>query len=204
MATEAHTAARSIPSPKLESARDPAPFLKWVGGKGRLLTQLTPLLPEGVAKRRHVEPFVGGGALFFSRRPTRALLSDLNERLVTTYLAIRDELPGVIRHLEVLRRAHSDEAYYAVRERYNTKVRVAPTERAAMFIYLNKTCFNGLHRVNRRGHFNVPLGRYDNRHIQVILFQSPNHLCYQFIMSLFCLCSHNYIIDKNCYFSCIG
>src|SRR5690606_40767366 len=93
------------------------------------------------------------------------LLSDVNERLVTTYVAIRDDLPRVIRQLEALRRGHSDDAYYAVRECYNTSPRITPAERAAMFIYLNKTCFNGLHRVNRRGHFNVPLGRYENPRI---------------------------------------
>jgi DNA adenine methylase len=148
--------------PRRRAAREAAPFVKWVGGKGKLMAQLAPLLPEGVERRRHVEPFVGGGAMFFARRPRRALLSDVNERLVVTYMAIRDELEGVVRHLEGLGRDHSETSYYAVRDRYNTARRVAPAERAAMFIYLNKTCFNGLHRVNRRGHFNVPLGRYEN------------------------------------------
>jgi DNA adenine methylase len=158
-------AAARPPRATQDRAREAAPFVKWVGGKGRLLTQLEPLLPKGVEKRRHVEPFVGGGALFFARQPRRALLSDVNERLVTTYLAIRDELPSVIRNLEALRRAHSDASYYLVRERYNTASRISAAERAAMFIYLNKTCFNGLHRVNRRGHFNVPVGRYENPRI---------------------------------------
>jgi DNA adenine methylase len=147
------------------AAREASPFVKWVGGKGKLMAQLAPLLPDGVEKRRHVEPFVGGGAMFFARRPRRALLSDVNERLVITYVAIRDELPAVLGHLEALGRAHSETSYYAVRDRYNTARRISPPERAAMFIYLNKTCFNGLHRVNRRGHFNVPLGRYENPRI---------------------------------------
>ncbi|NLY95176.1 MAG: DNA adenine methylase [Myxococcales bacterium] len=164
MVTAAAPIAFEKPTPK-SRVREAAPFVKWVGGKGKLVSQLLPLMPGGVEKRRHVEPFVGGGALFFAMRPRRAVLSDVNERLVTTYLAIRDELPTVIRHLEALDRAHSDATYYEVRDRYNTASRVSSAERAAMFVYLNKTCFNGLHRVNRRGHFNVPLGRYENPRI---------------------------------------
>jgi len=139
--------------------------VKWVGGKGRILAQLVPLLPPGVELMRHVEPFVGGGALFFHRQPRRALLCDVNPALVGTYLAIRDDVEGVIGALEGLATAHDQAAYYAVRERYNLAPRVGRTERAAMFIYLNKTCFNGLHRVNRQGHFNVPAGRYKNPRI---------------------------------------
>src|SRR5512139_3158630 len=160
MATPSASAARARPvsRPLAAAARPrplerPSPFVKWVGGKGRILAQLVPLLPPGVELMRHVEPFVGGGALFFHRQPTRALLCDVNPALVGTYLAIRDEVEGVISALESLAEGHSEAAYYAVRERY------------AMFIYLNKTCFNGLHRVNRQGHFNVPAGRYKNPRI---------------------------------------
>jgi DNA adenine methylase len=109
---------------------------------------------------RHVEPFVGGGALFFSRRPRRALLTDINPALVSTYAAIRDDVDGVIGALRGLADCHSKESYYQVRERYNQRRRASTTKRAAMFIYLNKTCFNGLHRVNRKGEFNVPVGSY--------------------------------------------
>ena len=76
--------------------RAPSPFVKWVGGKGRLLTQLTPLLPPGVARMRHVEPFMGGGAMFFSRRPARAMLCDVNHALVETYRMVRDDVESVI------------------------------------------------------------------------------------------------------------
>jgi DNA adenine methylase len=109
---------------------------------------------------RHVEPFVGGGALFFSRQPKRALLTDINPALVGTYVAIRDDVSGVIEALRDLAARHSKERYYAVRERYNRGPRITTAKRAAMFIYLNKTCFNGLHRVNRKGEFNVPVGSY--------------------------------------------
>ncbi|MDD9947371.1 MAG: DNA adenine methylase [Myxococcales bacterium] len=138
----------------------PAPIVKWVGGKGRLLSQLRPLLPPAVDRMRHVEPFAGGAAMFFDRRPSRALLCDVNQDLIATYLAVRDELPSVITELQRLARDHSRERYYDVRSRYNT-AELTRSQRAAAFIYLNKTCFNGLHRVNRRGHFNVPVGRYE-------------------------------------------
>lgn len=166
---------KSVPSkgPSVASTRDTRnrlrderaqPFIKWVGGKGRILTQLEPLLPENVERMRHVEPFMGGAALFFALQPRRALLCDVNPHLVGTYVAIRDELPSVVRYLAKLKRRHSKEAFYATRTRYNTK-RLSPAERAATFIYLNKTCFNGLHRVNRKGEFNVPCGKYKNPRI---------------------------------------
>ena len=141
------------------------PFVKWVGGKGRLLSQLRPLLPQGVDFMRHVEPFLGGGALFFSRQPARALLSDVNLSLISTYQAIRDDVDRVIAELEILAASHNDVFYYKVRDRYNRAQHASPTSRAAMFVYLNKTCFHGLHRVNRKGEFNVPLGRYKNPRI---------------------------------------
>lgn len=156
--------ARAIPVPQRAPLRAPAPFIKWVGGKGKLLDQLLPLLPPGAELMRHVEPFAGGGAMFFARRPGRAMLCDVNRALVDTYLAVRDEVEAVIDALGPLARAHGGETYYRVRERYNTK-KGTRAERAAMFVYLNKTCFNGLHRVNRKGEFNVPEGRYKNPRI---------------------------------------
>jgi DNA adenine methylase len=146
-----------LPQP---AQREAAPIVKWVGGKSRLMSQLSPLLPPGVALMRHVEPFVGGGAMFFARRPTRALLCDVNPTLITTYEAVRNDPEQLIEQLEQLAREHDARAYYRIRERYNRARKVTPTERAAMFIYLNKTCFNGLHRVNQTGEFNVPIGRY--------------------------------------------
>ncbi|HJL17315.1 MAG TPA: DNA adenine methylase [Sandaracinaceae bacterium LLY-WYZ-13_1] len=144
----------------------PSPFIKWVGGKGRLLGQLLPLLPPGADRMRHVEPFAGGAAMFFARRPERALLCDVNAELVHTYRMVRDEVDAVIGHLAPLSARHDRAHYYRVRERYNaTRTRARGPERAAMFIYLNKTCFNGLHRVNRKGEFNVPAGRYKNPRI---------------------------------------
>jgi DNA adenine methylase len=145
------------------AAPAPGPIVKWAGGKSRLLGQLEPLLPHGVALMRHVEPFAGGAALFFAQRPERALLCDINPALIATYQAVRDRVDDVIEHLSRLSREHElapARAYYRLRERYNRARKLAPAERAALFVYLNKTCFNGLHRVNMRGEFNVPLGRY--------------------------------------------
>jgi DNA adenine methylase len=130
------------------------------------LPQLTPLLPPGVELMRHVEPFAGGAAMFFARVPARALLCDVNPSLIGTYEAVRDRLPDVTAQLERLAADHADEqSYYRVRERYNQARTMTREERAACFIYLNKTCFNGLHRVNRRGEFNVPKGRYSRPRI---------------------------------------
>jgi len=139
--------------------------VKWVGGKSRILSQLLPLLPQGAELMRHVEPFVGGGAMFFARQPERALLCDKNAQLCATYEAVRDNVEDVIEQLRALAKGHNEERYYQLRHRYNHAKRVSQSERAALFIYLNKTCFNGLHRVNRRGEFNVPAGRYTNPRI---------------------------------------
>ena len=98
--------------------------------------------------------------MFFHLRPQRALLGDVNPALIATYQQVRDNVESVISHLERLAREHSSETYYRVRDIYNSAKNLAAAHRAALFIYLNKTCFNGLHRVNRKGHFNVPVGRY--------------------------------------------
>ncbi|MET0341008.1 MAG: DNA adenine methylase [Polyangiales bacterium] len=156
-------AALKLPTRSVRAARargDASPFIKWVGGKGKLLTQLETLLPRGVHLMRHVEPFLGGGALFFSRAPRRSLLCDVNRDLIETYVAVRDEVDSVLGELRQLARIHGEDSYYAARERYNRRGHDSRAERAALFIYLNKTCFNGLYRVNRSGHFNVPMGRY--------------------------------------------
>ena len=156
--------ARALAAPSQDASLPaPAPIVKWAGGKARLLSQLEPLLPNGVELMRHVEPFLGGGAMFFARRPERALLCDINPALIATYEAVRDQVDAVIEHLSRLSREHElspSRAYYRLRERYNRARKLPLAERGALFLYLNKTCFNGLHRVNLRGEFNVPLGRY--------------------------------------------
>jgi DNA adenine methylase len=133
-----------------------APFVKWVGGKTALLPELLKHVPARL--RRYHEPFVGGGALFFAVAPRRALLNDNNPELVHCYQQVRDDVYGVLDALarHVYERTH----FEAVRALEPARLRAA--ERAARFIFLNKTCFNGLWRVNRAGRFNVPFGRYKN------------------------------------------
>lgn len=146
--------------------RAPAhPFVKWAGGKGALVEEILARAPALTEVERYLEPFLGAGAVFFairSRAPSLpCLVSDSNPELVNAFVALRDELDAVLRHLEAHRDAHGDEHYYAVR----ATAPQAIAERAARFIYLNRTCFNGLYRVNRKGEFNVPMGRYENPRI---------------------------------------
>jgi DNA adenine methylase len=136
----------------------PRPFLKWVGGKTQLLEQMKPLMPKTFG--RYFEPFVGGAAVFFdlrSQRPdTPAFLSDVNAELVNCYVSVRDDVDGVIRALGS--HVYESDHYYAVRAQKPADL--PPAERAARTIFLNKTGYNGLYRVNRSGQFNVPFGRF--------------------------------------------
>ncbi len=136
-----------------------APVVKWVGGKTKLLPELLARIPERFG--RYYEPFAGGAALFFRLAPRRAVLADSNADLIGLYGALAHDVASVIRRLEHHREAHDQRHYYATRERWNDRDASWPAaERAAAFVYLNKTCFNGLWRVNRAGDFNVPIGRY--------------------------------------------
>lgn len=138
----------------------PRPLLKWVGGKTQLLQQMQPFLPKTF--RRYFEPFVGGAALFFDLRARRpdmpAFLSDVNAELVNCYVAVRDDVEAVIRAL----RRHRYESAYYYEIRAQNPAALASAERAARTIFLNKTGYNGLYRVNRSGQFNVPFGRFTN------------------------------------------
>jgi DNA adenine methylase len=139
----------------------PAPILKWAGGKTKLLGELTARTPGRYG--RYFEPFVGGGALFFRLAPRGAVLGDRNRDLVNVYRCVAWQLEKVARRLAKHRRNHDESYYYEMRERFNEPAtREQDCDRAALFLYLNKTCYNGLYRVNRKGHFNVPVGRYDN------------------------------------------
>ena len=134
------------------------PFLKWAGGKSQLLPQLRALLPAAKSIKRYHEVFLGGGALYFNLNRGTARLTDLNRELVECYSAVRDDVEAVI---SALRLHHYDrERFYEVRA-WDPQSLGAP-ERAARMIYLNKTAFNGLYRVNSSGRFNVPFGRHKN------------------------------------------
>ena len=142
------------------------PFLKWVGGKAKLLPELTRRLPDDLAKKRYFEPFLGGGALFFSTRAlyrNEAFLSDENADLIQAYAAIKGDDLSVLQELLRCFSDLSGDFYYETRSRWNgDRLNWSAQKRAACFIYLNKVCFNGLYRVNREGRFNVPMGTAKN------------------------------------------
>ncbi len=130
------------------------PLVKWAGGKRRMLPLLVPFVPETFGT--YHEPFVGGGAMFYGLRPERAVLGDTNPELINTYTVVRDDVDGLV--LELRKHHHDETHFYEVRALDPSKLE--PVQRAARFIFLNKTCFNGLYRVNRAGRFNVPFGKY--------------------------------------------
>lgn len=151
------------------AAPNAGPFVKWVGGKTRLLEQLDPLLPREIA--RYAEPFVGGGAMFFHLHGTgtlqHAALTDANLDVITAYQVIAGEVDLLIDALRLherryLRQDHDGRAayFYQVRERHPVDVEMDAIERAARMLFLNRTCFNGLWRENKSGRFNTPHGRY--------------------------------------------
>lgn len=153
------------------------PFVKWVGGKSQLVEQIEKLLPTGGENRltKYAEPMVGGGALFFSVLSKynfeELYISDINDELINAYQTVKNDVDNLIAKLNEMQMLFlpMDENgrkyfYYTVRERFNSTALTeeTATEKAAQFIFLNKTCFNGLYRVNRKGQFNVPMGAYKN------------------------------------------
>ena len=155
------------------------PFIKWVGGKTQLLDEVRKSLPRDFASRQHVtyvEPFVGGGAVMFwilQAYPNieKAVINDINKELICTYKVIKENVEELIVELACIQDdyiplgAEDRKAYYMEKRAcFNTK-QTAPVETAALFIFLNRTCFNGLYRVNSKGEFNVPHGKYANPRI---------------------------------------
>jgi DNA adenine methylase len=137
------------------------PFVKWVGGKRSLLPVILPLLPDSF--ENYFEPFAGGGALYFALAPglKKATLVDRNLELVLAYQSIKKQPGALLARLKAHAGNHDKDYYYRVRKQKP----IAPIEVAARFLYLNKTCFNGLYRVNNAGGFNAPMGSYRNPNI---------------------------------------
>lgn len=137
-------------------------LVKWAGGKKQLLSQFKPHFPAKI--ERYFEPFVGGGAVAFyvikKYAPKEVLLSDINEELINTYNIIKNNVEGLIILLKRYKKNHNKEEYYRIRTQNQKEL--SAVEKVARFIYLNKTCFNGLYRVNSKGQFNVPIGSYKN------------------------------------------
>lgn len=143
----------------------PKPFIKWVGGKRQLLQQfkelgLYPPIDFDPKKNIYFEPFVGGGAVFLDLLPEKAILSDMNYELVTAYNVIKNKPQELISKLKIHKKNNSKD--YFLKLRAQNINRLSDVSIAARFIYLNRTCFNGLYRVNSKGGFNVPYGKYKN------------------------------------------
>lgn len=140
-----------------------SPFLKWAGGKRWLATRIVQLV--GPLQGKYIEPFLGSGAVFFSLMPRAAILSDKNSELINAYLAIKSDYEKVVSLLEEHQKKHSQEYFYKMRD-YKPRCEYRA---AARFIYLNRTCWNGLYRVNLDGRFNVPIGTKSS-----VLMESDN------------------------------
>lgn len=140
------------------------PVVKWVGGKRQLLDDLTPLFPKRVTS--YCEPFLGGGAVLFKLQPNVAYINDINSDLIQMYEVIRDNVDDLIKALET--HPNEEKHFYSVRDWDRDKKKykqLTKVQRAARIIYLNKTCYNGLFRVNNAGEFNTPFGHYKNPNI---------------------------------------
>lgn len=141
-----------------------APIVKWVGGKRQLINDLTPLFPKRITS--YCEPFVGGGAVLFSLQPKIAYINDINAELINIYEVIRDDVDALITALS--EHKNEEKYFYSVRDwdrNSETYLQRSSVQRAARIIYLNKTCYNGLFRVNNAGEFNAPYGHYKKPNI---------------------------------------
>lgn len=149
----------------MERNRLIVPFLKWVGGKRQLIPEIKKILPRGILSQSYYEPFIGGGALFFELQPRRAVINDSNEELINVYRVIKDNPTELIEDLK--KHKNTAEYFYQIRamDRQPLFAKLNNIERASRVIYLNKTCYNGLYRVNSAGEFNSPFGKNRNPNI---------------------------------------
>jgi len=136
-----------------------SPLLKWPGGKRRLVSKIISIFPKDYSERVYHEPFLGGGAIFFTIKPNRGTINDVNSRLINFYRVVRDWPEELIKEASKYR--YDKETFYKLREKFN-RDNLPIIESAAIFLYLNKTGYNGLYRENTKGLFNVPFGRYNN------------------------------------------
>lgn len=142
-----------------------SPVLKWVGGKRQLLAVINPLIPKKITT--YVEPFLGGGAVLFDLKPKKAIINDYNDELINVYKVIKEFPEELLLLLEEHKEKNNNDYFYKIRalDRENSYENMTDVKRASRIIYLNKTCFNGLFRVNQAGQFNTPYGRYENPNI---------------------------------------
>lgn len=142
------------------------PILKWVGGKRQLLSEIVPMINVKPGST-YVEPFLGGGAVLFDLQPKKAIVNDYNDELINVYVTVRDSAEELILELEKHKANNTEDYYYEVRalDRSENYCEMSNVEKAARILYLNKTCYNGLYRVNLAGQFNSPYGKYKNPNI---------------------------------------
>ncbi|WP_338627552.1 DNA adenine methylase [Clostridium baratii] len=157
------------------------PFLKWAGGKRQLMNEIKENLPKDIKELKYYEPFIGGGAVFLEIEPKRAIINDFNDELINVYKVIRDNVDELIELLKKHKENNSQEYFYEIREldrKFEIYDKMSDVEKAARIIYLNKTCYNGLFRVNSKGEFNTPYGKYKNPNIvnEVVLRAVSNYL----------------------------
>ena len=140
-----------------------APFLKWVGGKRQIMPTIEQHLPKGI--KSYIEPFIGGGAVLFHLQPKNAIINDFNAELVNVYNVIKNDLENLI--IDLNKHKNESRYFYEIRALDRTEAfgNLSDVERASRIIYLNKTCYNGLYRVNNSGEFNSPFGKYKNPNI---------------------------------------
>lgn len=171
IATRSPTAAGSSPpDPDVIVRQSLKPILRWVGGKQSLARVLCEHVPNDLSSCKYFEPFLGAASLYLRVRPADAQLSDLNPDLISMYEYVRDRPSLVSRYLAMHAKNDSEPYYYATRDRFNASTWYSAAD-AARFIYLNRTCFNGIYRVNKQGQFNVPYGYKESP-----LFPSPAEL----------------------------
>lgn len=142
-----------------------APFLKWVGGKRQLMPSIVELMPKNIKELNYIEPFIGGGAVLFHLQPKNAIINDFNKELINVYNVIKNNLNELI--VDLKKHDNNADYFYQIRSLDRTEEfkKLTPVQRASRVIFLNKTCFNGLYRVNNAGEFNAPFGRYKNPNI---------------------------------------
>lgn len=180
----------------LGESKLPKPFLKWAGGKTRMLKVLDEFLPKRCEYNKYIEPFIGGGALFFHINPEKALVNDLNQEVINVYKVIQDKekLNRLMKRLDELDEHKTDMEFYykKMRDISLDKLKgMSDFELAARTIFLNKTCFNGLYRVNSQDKFNVPFGKYKNP----MLYENENLLaCHEVLKKAEVSCGDYYIL----------
>jgi len=174
-------------------------FLRWAGGKKRSVNLLLNYVPKNINEINYWEPFLGAGSLFFRINCKKAYLSDLNNSLINCYKFIKKNPNGIYRILKSLRENHNKKYYYIIRNDYNT--RLLDLRNAAEFIYLNKTSFNGIYRVNKANKYNVPYGKIKKPKFPSIKelkeisnkLKSANLNCYQFSKIINKVCKDDFI-----------